>query len=119
MFNRIRKDPYTGLDFIPKRYNQKFANRKNQIAYNNDKARKIRYEKKPFDIMLESNRKVLKKVLGGNESVIISTDFLLGSGFDFEIFNRSMNRDEVYYQCVYQFALTQLENKQYRICLLK
>ena len=119
MLNRIRKDPYTGLDFIPKRYNQKFANRKNQIAYNNDKARKIRYEKKPFDIMLESNRKVLKKVLGGNESVIRSTDFLLGSGFNFEIFNRSMNRDEVYYQCVYQFALTQLGNNQYRICLLK
>lgn len=37
-----RKDPLTGELFVPKRNNQKFATRQNQIAYNNIKAIKKR-----------------------------------------------------------------------------
>ena len=35
-----QKDPLTGELFIPKRFNQKFAIRQNQIDFNNIKARK-------------------------------------------------------------------------------
>ena len=40
-------DPYTGEEFEPMRSNQRFANRKNQIAYNNAKASKLRSVKAP------------------------------------------------------------------------
>ena len=41
-------DPYTGEVFTPLRSNQKFANRRNQIAFNNAIARKNRRVKSPI-----------------------------------------------------------------------
>ena len=38
-------DPLTGEEFVPKRSNQKFASRENQIRYNNLKAKEIRQAK--------------------------------------------------------------------------
>ncbi|MBC8297539.1 MAG: hypothetical protein H8E55_17320 [Pelagibacterales bacterium] len=114
-----RKDPYTGCYFTPKRDNQKFSCRSNQIAFNNEKARKIRREKKPLDDSLESNRKILENTLGDYEFVIKSYDFLLGAGYIFNVFNSNYNINGVVYQCVYQFALTKLNNNQYKICLIR
>ena len=114
-----RTDPYSGEGFIPSRYNQKFATRKNQIAFNNHKARVIREKKKPIDSVLEINRKVLLKVLNGKESTIKSKEYLLGSGFDFNFFNRSFEKDGAYYQCVYNYAVTKEKDSRYRIYLMK
>ena len=114
-----RIDPYSGEGFIPKRYNQKFANRSNQIAFNNLKAREIREKKKPIDNVLEINRKILFKLLNNESSIIKSKDYLLGSGFDFNFFNRSFEKDGVNYQCVYNYAITQEKDKRYRIYLMK
>ena len=114
-----RIDPYSGEGFIPKRYNQKFANRSNQIAFNNHKAREIREKKKPIDSVLEINRKVLLKVLNGKESEIKSREYLLGCGFNFNFFNRSFNKDGVMYQSVYDYALTKENDGRYRIYLMQ
>ena len=57
-------DPLTKEKFIPKRRNQKFSKRENQIVFNNNKAYKKRQEKAPFDNILESNRKILNQILG-------------------------------------------------------
>jgi hypothetical protein len=44
-----RRDPYSKLEFVTSRSNQKFANRSNQIKYNNRKAteKKITTEPNP------------------------------------------------------------------------
>jgi hypothetical protein len=114
-----RIDPYSGEGFIPKRYNQKFATRKNQVAFNNTKAREIREKKKPIDSVLEINRKVLLKVLNGKESEIKSRDYLLGCGFDFNFFNRSFEKNGLMYQSVYNLALTKENDGRYRIYLMQ
>ena len=53
------KDPLTGELFYKARNNQKFANRQNQIRFNNNIAQKKRDAKLPFDRILDKNR--LKK----------------------------------------------------------
>jgi len=45
-------DPYSGMEFTPKRHNQRFACRANQIAYNNMLARKKR------ELLRDSNTKL-------------------------------------------------------------
>ena len=118
MFYKKKKDPFTGEEFTPKRYNQKFACRNNQIAYNNVKARKIREKKKPIDNVLETNRKILIRILKGAEAATVSKEFLLGAGFNFSFFNRSFSKDKSTYQCVYNYAITKLENGKYKIFLM-
>ena len=113
-----RIDPYSEEGFIPKRYNQKFANRSNQIAFNNHKAREIREKKKPIDSVLETNRKILIRILKGAESAIVSEEYLLGAGFNHRFFNRSFRKDKFTYQCVYNYALTKLESGKYKIFLM-
>lgn len=58
------RDLLTNELFYKSRSNQKFANRKNQIRYNNIKAYKKRKAKAPTDKILDKNRAILKKVLG-------------------------------------------------------
>ena len=77
------KDPLTGELFIKRRNNQKFANRHNQIRYNNNKAQKKRDAKLPFEKALDKNRTILKKILGDGKEKLISRDYLLGMGFSF------------------------------------
>ena len=110
-----RKDPYTGTEFIPKRYNQKFETRRNQIAYNNTKSRDIRHQKYTVDKTLERNRKTLVNILNGAESKVVSRDFLLGAGFVFGYFNKSMVQDNINYQCIYNYAITKLKDGRFEI----
>jgi hypothetical protein len=108
-------DPLTKEKFIPKRTNQRFSCRKNQINYNNIKARNTRQLKAPFDNILESNRKILVRLIKDKEKIVLSEEFLLGASFNFQFFNRSFEKDAVKYQCVYQFAVGRLENGKYVI----
>ena len=110
-----KTDPLTGEQFYPSRYNQKFSCRKNQVAYNNVKARDIRHEKAPFDKAIEKNRKVLSNVLLNADSAKISRDYLLGAGFNFNVFNGSYQVDREKYQTVYHFAITRLNDGKFKV----
>jgi hypothetical protein len=59
-----RTDPLTKELFVPKRKNQRFASRKNQIEYNNMIARSQQLAMKKIDMILKNNRKVLWRLLG-------------------------------------------------------
>ena len=111
-----KNDPFTGQEFIPTRHNQKFANRKNQIAFNNAKARRIRREKAPHDKKFEKNRRILKNVLGSKDKITMSTDYLIGAGFDFNYFNGVVIKNEKIYYKVYNYAIRHLSKK---MCELK
>lgn len=110
-----RKDPLTGELFYPKRYNQKFANRENQIAFNNLKARKKRHEKIDTDRILDKNREILKKLLGIKSEIEKSKDFLLGAGFNFNYFSAIFKVREITLYAVYEFTLYLNENDKYKI----
>ena len=108
-------DPLTKESFYPKRSNQKFASRKNQVKYNNLKARKKRQAKKKFDQPLDRNRNILIGILGTNMSMIKHKEWLLALGYDFNIYTHSARHEGKIIPCIYEFALIKLENQQYKI----
>lgn len=100
-----RKDPYSGEEFYPKRYNQKFATRENQIAFNNIIAREKRQQKNGTDRILDKNREVLKRILAKYSSIIKSKDYLLGAGFNFNYFSCIRDVDEQTVFAIYEFTI--------------
>lgn len=114
-----RKDPYTGEVFVPKRNNQHFATRKNQVAYNNAKARKIRKIHSDIDVQLKKNWQVLDDLLGLDEKITKSKDFLLGSGYDFRLFNSYQNHFGKAYYGVYNYGIRKVNETTYEIVKFK
>jgi len=114
----VQNDPYTGEVFTPLRSNQKFANRRNQIAFNNQIARDNRRIKSPILTVLNTNHKVLINILGNKEFVVKSKDFLLGAGFNFSIFSRSIRTNDGIYQAIYDYAISAREGDVYKIVKL-
>ena len=108
-------DPLTKESFVPKRSNQKFSCRLNQIKYNNRKAKSKRLAKAPYDNILDANRNILIKIIGEEDDRIVSKDYLLGAGFVFGYFNQSMVQDNINYQCIYNYAITLLKDGKYKI----
>lgn len=108
-------DPFTGEVFTPLRSNQKFANRKNQIAYNNAIAKKNRKIKSPILSELNNNHKILIKVLGNDKSAIKSKDYLLGAGFNFSVFSKRIRTNDGVYQVIYDYGISTLEGDAFKI----
>ncbi len=108
-------DPLTQESFIPERTNQRFASRKNQIKYNNLKAKEKRLVKSEVDVILDKNRTILRTVLNGNKEIILTRDYLLGAGFHFGCFTHSKIIKEKEYRCIYEYAYSPINNENYDI----
>jgi hypothetical protein len=112
---KIKKDPFTGEMFAPKRNNQMFANRKNQTDFNNQKARKKRDQKKHIDRILDKNREILKSILKNQQSATKNRDFLLGAGFNFNHFSGIFKIENKTVYAIYEFTVLMNENKTFLI----
>lgn len=115
-----RQDPYTGEEFIPRRYNQKFANRKNQVDYNNSQARVNKQMVCSINKILEVNRKILKAYLDGSMSrgkdcVIIQKEMLLDGGFDFTYMTQSGIIEKEHVQLLYEYGLIFMKDDWFKI----
>ena len=109
-------DLFTGEEFQPKRDNQLFANRKNQICFNNRKAKANREHKAAINIPVDTNQKVLQRVLQNQIEVQRSREFLLGAGFNFNfITHRIKDGNGIQWSCVYEFQFRQQNDDQYLI----
>ena len=112
----LKIDPFTGEEFQPKRGNQFYANRKNQVDFNNLKAKVNREHKAAINTPLDTNRKVLQKVLQNQIKVQRSKEFLLGAGLDFNfITHRRTDENGIQWSCVYEFQFRQINDDQYLI----
>ena len=111
----MKIDPYTGEKFVPRRSNQRFANRENQICYNNQKAsaerRRIRRELKP----LLENQKILHKILYGLNEITVSRDYLLGAGFDFTASNGASRDGEKVCNHILSYQIRKAEEGYFHI----
>jgi len=110
-------DPFTSEEFTPKRHNQRFACRANQIAYNNMLARKKRELLRVPNTKLNTNRSVLKKLLErGNKTV--SKEFLLGAGFNFSYYTQNYNHEGKQFHAAYEYLIEVLDNQKFIISKL-
>lgn len=80
------KDPYSGKLFVPKRPNQRFSCKENQIKFNNLKAKKIREKTAYINKPLQNNFRILEQLLLNKKEITVHNQYLLGKGFSFEIY---------------------------------
>jgi len=111
-------DPLTGEEFVPKRSNQKFASRENQIKYNNIKAAKERNAKALTENILNANRKVLQRILGSKSEVIKSYDFMDGAGLNFGFNTHTMKIRDINWICVHDYAYALVNTNAFKIIKL-
>ena len=109
------KDPLTQEIFTKMRSNQKFANPRNRIRYNNLKARNKRYAKSHVDSKLDRNRTIMGNILGTQKEVTVSKDYLLGSGFSFEYFSYQTKINDIVYFGIYEFGIARLGNNNFKL----
>jgi hypothetical protein len=111
-------DPLTGETFVKKRNNQVFANSKNQIRYNNLKAREKRQAKAQSDRILDKNRKVLKITLVTEKEIVKSKDYLEGAGLDFGYNTHTITRNGLKWICIYDYAYALIGTNTFKIIKL-
>jgi hypothetical protein len=109
------KDPLTQEEFVKRRSNQIFASSKNRIRFNNQKARQKRLMKGPVDRILDQNRKVLSRIIGGKTEIIVSKDFLLGAGFSFNYYSFIKEINGVPYSGIYEYGIAKMPDDRFKI----
>lgn len=112
-------DPLTSEEFEPKRTNQKFANRANQIKYNNLIAKKKREVLKPHITALEKNRNIIKGILDSDKFNTVSKDYLLGAGFNFLYFTQSCRVGNKVFHCIFDYGICPKEGGNYELTKLQ
>jgi hypothetical protein len=107
---RIKKtDPLTGKVFSAKP-NQRFETEKNRVRFNNDKA--IRHRKlisktaKP----LNTNIKVIERLLKDEEQMMFHTEFLKGASINLNICTGFVSEKGKNYPCIYHYMIKPLED---------
>ena len=110
-------DKLTKQSFIPKRLDQKFATRENQIKYNNLKQRNKRILRSKVDRILHKNHEICLGVLGDKNSVIKSKEWLDALGYNFAFSTHFYDLDEAKnpIPAVYDIAIQTLPNQKYKI----
>ena len=111
-------DPLTREVFIPKRTNQIFATRENQIKYNNLKAAKERKAKARSRKILDNNRKVLQNILGSNQEEKKSLDYLKGAGLNFRFCTQTIRTEEGNLICIDDYAYILIDTNTFKIIKL-
>lgn len=104
-------DPYSGDEFIATRRNQVYKNRRTQIAHNNERIKKRRQSKYHIDKILNNNREILLKAIGGLNEITTPIQSLLEQGFviGYQTHFKRNNSGETK-PCLYEFEITQTNN---------
>ena len=110
-----RKDPYTGELFTPRRLNQVYASRKNQVSHNNARAPKGRQARLPVLRILERNWQILDQVLGQNPESITSADHIHGLGFNFHYFTHRIQDGKQAWYGIFNLAYRSHEHGHIQI----
>jgi hypothetical protein len=116
---RIKKtDPLTGQVFSAKP-NQRFQTATNRVRFNNDKAirhrRLISSTAKP----LNTNIKVLERLLKDEEQMTFHTEFLKGASINLNICTGFVSEKGKNYPCIYHYMIKPLDDNMVLIKKMK
>ena len=111
----VYTDPFTKEQFYPKRLNQKFASRANQIKFNNRKAQKKRIAHHKAQRALNRNWEICKRLLGDKNEVIKSKDWLEALEYNFHYCTHFEDCEGDVYPATHEFILITLPDNKYKI----
>jgi len=103
--NEKRTCPYSGEEFYPKRHNQRFACAKYRVAFHNDANNKIRRGRAFIDNKLHKNYQILLELMDDKERGVFHKQFLLGSGYSFNVMTHFEYYESHNRQAVYDFII--------------
>lgn len=83
----MRVDPFTKEEFEPKRANQVYATRENQIKANNHRKKELAMSNASIIKPILNNLNILKALMGVEKSIEVTKDFLRGAGFNLQVFS--------------------------------
>ncbi|MFD2917257.1 hypothetical protein [Psychroserpens luteus] len=109
--------PYSGVEFIPNRTNQVFANDKYRIAHNNQKSNSKRKRLSAINKPLLKNYDILNLIIGDEQEKVAHKEYLRGAGFSFSVFthlHKDLHKDKYYY-AIYDFYYIKLDDNYYKI----
>jgi hypothetical protein len=111
-----KSDLFSGEKFKTTRIDQYFANRQNQIRYNNFKARLKRQAMRSVNSPLNKNREILLVLLGSKKEIILSRDFLKGAGYNLNYFSHSVKLENKEHAAgVYEFCIQKINETTFKI----
>jgi hypothetical protein len=110
--------PYSGIEFIPKRSNQIFADSECRIAYHNDKNNAKRRKLATLFRPIEKQYDVLLKLLKGKKQVTVHKEFLRGAGFNFSLFTHIYYNESIKKNCyaLHTVHYYKINENYYKIC---
>jgi len=109
----IKKCPYSGEIFTPKRRNQVFASAKNRRAYHNENASAFRRIQSPINRSLEKNLLLITSLVKKGETKIFNREELLLKGYNPNFFTHIINYQGSNCRCLYHFVFPKTENVNY------
>ncbi len=115
---RTLKDPLTGEQFVPRRNNQRFANEKNRIRYNNNLALNRKKFKSKILKQLDFNWNILHNLLNNKEVIECSEDYLRGAGLHFGYLTHYILRNGTKWSCVFNYAYLRISKDRIKIVRL-
>src|SRR4051812_43009669 len=120
MDRKLKKCLYSGEEFLPKRNNQVFANKKNRISYHNDISNKIRAKLKTTTKHLTLNHKICIELLNKESSIVIHKEYLKGKGFDFRFMTNMIESkaNAGYAYVIYDCSFEKIDDNNYLISKL-
>jgi hypothetical protein len=118
MEKKNRICPYNAEYFMPKRDNQIFASRYNQIMFNNNKNRELQKPIKETNKKLLKNYRILYELLKEKKEKTFSADFLIGKGFSFHLLTNIFKEDNRTVYGIYNYAFYKLNNNEIKIIKL-
>ncbi|PKG42781.1 hypothetical protein [Psychroflexus sp. MES1-P1E] len=107
---KLKKCPFSGKYFKPKRSNQKFASKRNRVAFYNRRYRNRRLPLSRMNQKLFHNYSILEIALGDKEETNVEMKLIKDRGFDFTIFTQIMKHENDTYFGLYDLAFKQLDN---------
>lgn len=106
----MKKCPYSGDKFYPKRTNQKFLNDECRIAYHNDKSNELRTMRAKVDRILHKNHKIIVELMGDTVRKSFSLQFLEGKGYSTGVLTGFKKLNDKWYHTLYNFIVIQSKN---------
>jgi hypothetical protein len=103
------KCPYNGEYFKPKRSNQKYASKYNRVAFHNKKYRELKMPLEKVNQILFRNYNIIYELIGDDNEIILSNDYLKGKEYDFKYMTQIHIKDDKTYFGLYDFVFTKVD----------
>jgi hypothetical protein len=103
------KCSYNGKYFKPKRSNQKYASKYNRVALHNKQFRKSRFPLERVNQKLYKNFNIISDLVGNNNEIIVSNDYLKVRKYDFNYRTHFHNEHNKTYFGLYDFVFIKVD----------